>query len=431
MATLIVYANGQSQEPTEYSLAYNDNRYVISSTQYTPTLRFRVNILPLDYPLSPTIASLVVYPSVGIYQGSPFQNHAWFDVSRIMQSLLSHDVKIPDADHQAFAANGNSHAEYALSIQEEEIGAVSDRYEQVGVTVFKPKSVWNGVQSLTDWLDFDYADFTINTASTTKRFLTSAPSTRYVNTDQSAWLHYIVTNKLAKKYEIKAYSESDAGGSLLATGVVTSPYATATTDFNTHFWRLPIGPYDITNIDASLMTGSTPTTVLNGAKSYVIRMLNTSSAQVSEAVTFNVDQQCSKYEPVRLHWLNKLGGIDSLNCNLKSINKTDVKRESYHQQHHTFTGFTYDYTKASRGQVDYDIKMTEELKVNTDYLTEAESIWMEDLFTSPVVYRELNNELIAMNITGKSIVKKTSLNDKLMQYTFELNYSLENRRQRG
>ena len=431
MATLIVYANGQSQEPTAYSLAYNDNRYVISSTQWTSTLRFRVNILPLNFPVAPAIASLVVYPSVGIYQGSPFQNHAWFDVSRIMQSLLSHNVNIPAANHQAFAANGNSHAEYFLSIQEEDISAVSDRYEQVGVTIFKPKSVWNGVQALTDWLNFDYADFTINTASTTKRFLTSAPSTRYVNTDQSAWLHYIVTSKLAKKYEIKAYSEADAGGSLLATGVVTSPFATATTDYDTHFWRIPVGPYDITNIDASLMTGSTPTTVLNGAKSYVIRMLNTSLVQVSEAVTFNVDQKCSKYEPVRLHWLNKLGGIDSLNFNLKSIDKTDVKRESYQQQHHTFTGFTYDYTKASRGQVDYDIKMTETLKVNTDYLTEAESIWMEDLFTSPVVYRELNNELIAMNITGKSIVKKTSLNDKLMQYSFDLNYSLENRRQRG
>lgn len=430
MATLIVYANGQSQEPTEYSLAYNDNRYVISSTQWTSTLRFRVNILPLNYPVAPAIASLVVYPSVGIYQGSPFQNHAWFDVSRIMQSLLSHDVKIPDADHQAFAANGNSHAEYALSIQEEEIDPTTDRYYMAGTTMFKPKSVWNGVQSLTDWLDFDYSDFTINTASTTKRFLTSAPSTRYVNTGQSAWLHYIVTDKFATMYEIKSYSEADAGGSLLATGIVTSPYATAVT-YDSRYWRIPVGPYDITNIDASLMTGSTPTTVLNGAKSYVIRMLNTSSAQVSEAVTFNVDQQCSKYEPVRLHWLNKLGGIDSLNCNLKSIDKTDVKRESYQQQHHTFTGFTYDYTKASRGQVDYDIKMTETLKVNTDYLTEAESIWMQDLFTSPVVYRELNNELIAMNITGNSIQKKTSLNDKLMQYTFELNYSLTNRRQRG
>tara|TARA_R110000772_G_scaffold62026_2_gene139461 strand:+ start:1068 stop:2360 length:1293 start_codon:yes stop_codon:yes gene_type:complete len=430
MATLIVYANGQSQEPTPYSLAYNDNRYVISSTQWTSTLRFRVNILPLDYPVAPAIASLVVYPSVGIYQGSPFQNHAWFDVSRIMQSLLSHDVNIPAADHQAFSTNGNSHAEYFLSIQEEDISAVSDRYEQVGVTIFKPKSVWNGVQALTDWLDFDYNDFIINTASTTKRFLTSAPSTRYVNTGQSAWLHYIVTDKFAKMYEIKSYSEADAAGTLLATGIVTSPYATAST-YDERFWRIPIGPSDITKIDASLMSASTPTTVLNGAKSYVIRLLNTSLAQVSEAVTFNVDQQCSKYEPVRLHWLNKLGGIDSMNFNLKSIEKTDVKRESYHQQHHTFTGFAYDYTKASRGQVDYDIKMTETLKVNTDYLTEAESIWMEDLFTSPVVYRELNNELISMNITGKSIQKKTSLNDKLMQYSFDLNYSLTNRRQRG
>jgi hypothetical protein len=430
MATLIVYANGQSQEPTAYSLAYNDNRYVISSTQWTSTLRFRVNILPLNYPVAPAIASLVVYPSVGIYQGSPFENHAWFDVSRIMQSLLSHDVNIPAADHQAFAANGNSHAEYFLSIQEEDIDPTTDRYVQVGVTIFKPKSVWNGVQSLTDWLDFDHTDFTINTASTTKRFLTSAPSTRYVNTDQSAWLHYIVTDKFATMYEIKAYSEADAGGSLLATGIVTSPFATAST-YDERFWRIPVGPYDITNIDASLMSASTPTTVLNGAKSYVIRLLNTSLVQVSEAVTFNLDQQCSKYEPVRLHWLNKLGGIDSLNFNLKSIDKTDVKRESYQQQHHTFTGFTYDYTKASRGQVDYDIKMTETLKVNTDYLTEAESIWMEDLFTSPVVYRELNNELISMNITGKSIQKKTSLNDKLMQYSFDLNYSLTNRRQRG
>ena len=49
MATLIVYANGESQEPTEYALAYNDNRYVISSTQYTPTLRFRISILKYPY----------------------------------------------------------------------------------------------------------------------------------------------------------------------------------------------------------------------------------------------------------------------------------------------------------------------------------------------------------------------------------------------
>ena len=71
------------------------------------------------------------------------------------------------------------------------------------------------------------------------------------------------------------------------------------------------------------------------------------------------------------------------------------------------------------------------LKVNTNYLNETESVWMESLFTSPEVYQEVNNELIAVSIDGRSIQKKTSLNDKLMQYTFTLEYSLKNKRQRG
>jgi len=432
MATLIVYANGESQEPTDYSLAYNDNRYVISSTQYTPTLRFRISILKYPYVAGDQpIATLVVYPSVGIYQGAPFENHAWFDVSRITQSQLTHDVSIPAANHQAFFQNGNSHFEYFMTIVEEDIDKEIDRYVTVGSNIFKQKSVWNGVRNLVDWIDFDYNDFIINGPSTTKRFLTDAPSIRNINSDQSAWLYYIANKKTsANKYLINTYDGIDGTGTLLSSGLVASPYPIAN-NYNAQYWRIAIGPYDIENIDASLMTGSTPTTVLNGAASYNIMLLSNTNVQESEVVTFNLDQQCSKYEPVRLHWLNRLGGMDPLNCNLKSINKTDVKRESYHQQHHTFTGFVYDYTKASRGQTDYDIQMTEKLTVNTDYLTEAESAWMNDLFTSPVVYRELNNELIAMNITGNSIVKKTSLNDKLMQYTFELNYSLTNRRQRG
>ena len=102
---------------------------------------------------------------------------------------------------------------------------------------------------------------------------------------------------------------------------VTSPYPTSN-NYDSQYWRIAVGPQDIANIDASLMTGSTPSTVLNGAKSYTIMLLNSTNVQESEAVTFNLDQQCSKYEPVRLHWLNRLGGIDSFNFNLKSTNKS-------------------------------------------------------------------------------------------------------------
>jgi hypothetical protein len=129
--------------------------------------------------------------------------------------------------------------------------------------------------------------------------------------------------------------------------------------------------------------------------------------------------------------MNRLGGFDSFNFDLKSEESTKVNRKQYDQQAHTFTGTAWNYTKASRGRTQYDTQLTKKLKVNTNYLTETESVWMESLFTSPEVYQEVNNELIAVSIDGRSIQKKTSLNDKLMQYTFNLEYSLKNKRQRG
>jgi hypothetical protein len=116
---------------------------------------------------------------------------------------------------------------------------------------------------------------------------------------------------------------------------------------------------------------------------------------------------------------------------MKSIHQTDIKKDKYDQQHHDWTGFAYKYSKSSRGTTDYNVALSKKLTVNTDYLSESESEWMEDLITSPSLYIEENNELIAVNLDSRRIQRKTSLNDKLMQYTFELSYSLKNRRQRG
>jgi hypothetical protein len=151
----------------------------------------------------------------------------------------------------------------------------------------------------------------------------------------------------------------------------------------------------------------------------------------SEKFTFKLNQQCGKYTPVRLHWLNRLGGYDSFNFNYKSEVKTGVERASFVKQHHTFTGDSWEYNKASRGVTQFDTQTDKMLTVNTGYLTDEQSVWMEDMFASPVIYIERSNELIAVNINGRSIKQQTSLNDKLIQYSFELEYALTNIRQRG
>ena len=357
------------------------------------------------------------------------------DVSRILQSKLGHDVSIPEAGHLGFIPNTDSHYEYALLIQEEDVNS-QGVYEVQGSTyIGSIKSVWNGVQNNIDWLDFTPSDYLMDTGVGTHKWLTDGPtSTEYrdINTGQSASLYFIGTEDNAPQgYYLTTYSEYNAQGTQLSNILVSNPYAAAmSAGYTKRFLRVPVGTSDIPLTNPSQYSSGSPTTVLNNVKSYSIKMWDT-SFPISEAVTFNIDRNCSKFTPVRLHWMNRLGGFDSFNFDLKSEESTKVDRKQYDQQAHTFTGFGWSYDKADRGRTQYDTQLTKRLKVNTNYLNETESVWMESLFTSPEVYQELGNELIAVSIDGRSIKKQTSLNEKLMQYSFDLEYSIKNMRQRG
>jgi len=409
----------QSQ-PQPYSLAYNDNPYVIRSTAYTPTQRFKIGVLPSTWPTDPALATVRVYPRQGIDSNGVITNdRAYYDPSRILQSVIAPNIAIPTANHVGFFTCPNMHKEYMLFIEEEDKNAQG--VYVAGTYIFTiVKSVWNGVRNTRDWLDFDYTEYEIDAATSDHKFLTDAPLTRYVNTGQSAFL-YFLTTYTDTKGSIEVYDADDV---LLRTGTIAS-ISSPITNAN-KYQRLDCGPYDLANLDSSVLTGATPSNILTGAAYYDV-----SIKSATEKVRFHLDQQCTKYTPIRLHWLNRMGGFDCFNFNLKSEEQTDIKRASFEQQHHDFTGTSWNYSGMSRGQTDYDVQTSDKITINTDFLTEAESTWMNDMITSPVVYQELNNELIAVNVDEKRYNKQTSLNDKLMQYTFELDYSLKNKRQRG
>ena len=69
--------------------------------------------------------------------------------------------------------------------------------------------------------------------------------------------------------------------------------------------------------------------------------------------------------------------------------------------------------------------------MNTDFVNESESAWFEDLINSPEVYiiegfktdetySALNKYVTPVRLTTSSYTKKTIANDRLMQYTFEV-----------
>ncbi len=417
--------------PEAYQLAYNDNVYVFGTSQPTATKRFRV--IAFDSSLN-ELATLLVYP-VATPGSTTTPNRGYVDMSRIIQSAISSDIAIAPTSHNAFYANTNSHIEYSVVIKEEDQDSQGVYQTLPNWLIYERKSAWNGVQDLADWIDFTPSDYLMTTGVGTTKFLSDGPTTREIKSDQSAYLYLIASEDNAPaRFQLITYDGYNGTGSVINNTTVSNPHATdLTNSFKFRYLRMPIGTYDIPRIDSSLFSSGSPATILNGAKSYTIRLQdNIGVGQViSETITFNIDQECSKFDGVRLHWLGRLGGFESFNFNFKSIEKTDIKRKDFRKQHHTWTGSAWEYDKMSRGRTQYDTQTTKKVKVNTGYLTDAESVWMESLFSSPTIYEERSNELIAVNIDGRSITKQTSLNNKLCQYSFDLEYSLLNYRQRG
>lgn len=413
-----------NSQPSDFSLAYNDNAYTFYSTNFTSTQRFKVLVAPTDWPTSDAFATLIVYPRVDTSGGS---NKTFFDPSQILKSFLGSDIEIPSSNHSAFFPCNNSHKEYKLYVIEEDKNA--DGVYTLGDGLSSNvKSVFNGAYDLIDWVDFDYNLYVMG--SSFSRFLTHAPRVQYINSDQSYFLHFIATSQAnGREFTINVYDEFD---NVTFTSQITNPNESFINSTYTYkYQRIAVGSYDISNINPSLSSTAGIGSALNGASYYTIQLTDSGNPK-SELFTFKLNQECSKYTPVRVQFLNKLGGYDSFNFNYKSEIKTDVTRENYTKQHHVFTGSSWEYDKASRGNVVYDTITSKGVTINTGYLTDEQSIWMtEEFFVSPVMYIESNNELIAVNIDGRSITRQTSLNDKLIQYTFDLEYALTNIRQRG
>jgi hypothetical protein len=78
--------------------------------------------------------------------------------------------------------------------------------------------------------------------------------------------------------------------------------------------------------------------------------------------------------------------------------------------------------------------------LNTDWIDDAKSAWLLDLFASPEVRLEIpdnlnmggdQSALIAVKCTVKSYETKQQVNDKSFNYTIEIENALQDVRQSG
>jgi hypothetical protein len=145
-------------------------------------------------------------------------------------------------------------------------------------------------------------------------------------------------------------------------------------------------------------------------------------------------QECGKYDPIRMAYLNKYGAFDFFNFDL--VNKTTLTIEKKGYQRN-YEGSIYQAGGVIVKNINpvYFTNETQVWKVISDYLNDAQSELIRELYSSPLVYMNLVNDnyirpsWIPVKPTATSYEIKKTATDKLFNLELDLEFGLENNRQ--
>lgn len=131
-----------------------------------------------------------------------------------------------------------------------------------------------------------------------------------------------------------------------------------------------------------------------------------------------------KYEPKKITFINKFGVLQDMYFFKKSIEKMTTKRESYKANTLTSSNSyqTYNHTKR-----DFNIEANESISLSSGFLNESYNEVFKQLMLSEKVWitnrTNTQEQVLPINIKTSNITYKTSLNDRLVEYTIEFDNS--------
>ncbi len=138
------------------------------------------------------------------------------------------------------------------------------------------------------------------------------------------------------------------------------------------------------------------------------------------------DGSCKGFKVRRLAWRNSLGCYDYFNFTKKSTQTIEVTRNNYNTIMGRFNGSKWYYNNTMRGKKTREVTAVLKETLNTDWITEDQAYLLEKLIMSTDVYIVENADTEftqGVMITDSSIIKKTVANDKLIQYTIQIEYA--------
>jgi hypothetical protein len=401
------------QQPLQYTPVYNDINFVVSSTNNgQPNFNYI-----FDVKINGVLISRHRIPA------RPDNGYGLFNAKRIAETYITQSINFDQ-----ITVTNSSESILALVIE---------CYEEFGTTpalsgLLATSSTvycWNGILSYPAYVNYLVTSFRQMTNEIDISQLLSGNLINKIKLTEKAFISVLVgeANAVVK---IGVFAK-DSSGTNIKTTYILNPFA-AISNTASRFITLPAGPVNLNlilnaNLDAT--TQNQGNIIPSNTSYYEIRTYGTFSA--SKVYRYNITEVCSKHTPVRLHFLNMLGAYDSFTFDLLNTFTSNIERKEYRQNLGGFVGSTYTYDIKDRSATIFDTQIKTIQTLNSNWITDTEAGWLEQLLTSPDVYMEVGTQLQAVNITDSSYTQKKTVNDQLFNLTVTIEKSFLKHRQRG
>ena len=301
-------------------------------------------------------------------------------------------------------------------------------------------SIFNGYLKYSDNInifnsDFGYDLTRFNFSAQTDSFLSNAPDTQYANLEDYGTLPFLAPNDNLSyiRLQYKDSSGSQIGTENVNRTTANGAYDTYTDDIGMGLLYFGCFPANLQNWSSTFQALVTAGTIQGG--SIVVQAFDTTPDRIAKQYTININCPDTKgFESIRLAWLNQWGAWDYYTFTKKSVRSISTQGSTYNQLQGTWNESKYRVDSYKGGKKAFRVNAMEKITMNTDFVNETESEWFEELINSPEVYilegyqtdgtfSALNQYVTPVRLTTSNFTKKTIANDKLIQYTFEVEKS--------
>lgn len=276
------------------------------------------------------------------------------------------------------------------------------------------KHVFNGVQPWLDMPNWDETDYELD--GVTKEWLTNQPQTFSCTPSQDLWLNLRGDGVGINK---RVYFEND-NGDVFYKAIAGGDYIKG----------VAVGPNNFGSL--TVVSGTAPL-IKSDTKNYQVWYSDGAFNPVqSLAYEIKIDRRpvITQYN---ILFLDRMGSWSSFAFQLKTYEKLNIKRETYNKDVPGYvSGAQWQYKSYEQGSVNYNTQVSKTIDLNTNWMTEAQAYYFQELVTSPQTYiapvtfvscEYVLGEYISCNVMNNSFDIDTVRNKHLIRQQLQVRLS--------